>query len=97
MTASTTIDARPPFATRAIAALSAITFVLHLVVNLLSPYGFQRDEFLYMAMGRHLQLWRMDFPPFIAILSEVQRFLIGDSMVAIRFASAVAAGLLVLM
>ena len=33
MTASTTINARPPFATRAVAALSSITFVLHLVVN----------------------------------------------------------------
>ena len=92
MTASTTLNARPPLVTRAIAALSAITFVLHLVVNLLSPYGFQRDEFLYMAMGRHLQFWRMDFPPFIALLSQVQRFLLGDSIVAIRFAPAVAAG-----
>lgn len=97
MTASTTINARPPFATRAVAALSSITFVLHLVVNLLSPYGFQRDEFLYMAMGRHLQLWRMDFPPFIALLSQGQRFLLGDSIAAIRFSPAVAAGLLVFM
>jgi len=97
MTASTTIDARPPFATRAIATLSVLTFALHIFVDWLSPYGFQRDEFLYMAMGRHLQLWRMDFPPFIAILSQVQRFLLGDSIVAIRFAPAVAAGLLVLM
>ncbi|MBK5189600.1 MAG: glycosyltransferase family 39 protein, partial [Gemmatimonadaceae bacterium] len=89
--------ARPPLATRAIAALSVLTIALHAVVNLLSPYGFQRDEFLYMAMGRHLRLWRMDFPPFIAMLSQAERFVLGDSMVAIRFAPAVAAGLLVML
>jgi hypothetical protein len=87
----------PPLATRALAALGAITFALHVLVNRFSPYGFQRDEFLYMAMGRHLRLWRMDFPPFIAILSEAERFLLGDSMIAIRVAPALAAGILVLM
>ncbi|HEY7860305.1 MAG TPA: glycosyltransferase family 39 protein [Gemmatimonadaceae bacterium] len=94
---NSTINARQPLATGAIAILSALTFALHLVVNWFSPYGFQRDEFLYMAMGRHLQLWRMDFPPFIAILSQAQRFVLGDSIVAIRFAPAIAAGLLVML
>ena len=97
MTSSSAAVARPPIAWRSIGALSAIIVVMHLAVDLLSPYGFQRDEFLYMAMGRHLQLWRMDFPPFIAMLSQVQRFLLGDSMVAIRLSSALAAGLLVLL
>ncbi|MEP7086718.1 MAG: glycosyltransferase family 39 protein, partial [Gemmatimonadota bacterium] len=93
----TSTTARQPFASRTVAALSAITLALHVVVNRFSPFGFQRDEFLYMAMGRHLRLWRMDFPPFIAIISQVERFLLGDSMVAIRFLPAVAAGLLVMM
>ena len=70
---------------------------LHVLVDRFSPYGFQRDEFLYMAMGRHLRLWRMDFPPFIAILSQVERALLGDSIVAIRFASSITDGLLVLL
>jgi 4-amino-4-deoxy-L-arabinose transferase-like glycosyltransferase len=86
-----------PLAGRALAALSVCTFALHVLVNRFSPYGFQRDEFLYMAMGRHLRLWRMDFPPFIAMLSEAERFLLGDSIVAIRLAPALAAALLVLM
>jgi hypothetical protein len=94
-TTSTTI--RQPLAARPIAALSAIVFALHVIVNRLSPYGFQRDEFLYMAMGRHLQLWRMDFPPFIAIISQLERFVLGDSTVAIRFLPSVAAGLIVMM
>jgi hypothetical protein len=90
-----TTPARPPLASRAIAALSAFTFALHILVNRFSPYGFQRDEFLYMAMGRHLRFWRMDFPPFIALLSQAERFVLGDSIVAIRFAPSLAAALLV--
>jgi 4-amino-4-deoxy-L-arabinose transferase-like glycosyltransferase len=97
MTTTSVPAQRPELASRAIAALSVLAFALHVVVDWLSPYGFQRDEFLYMAMGRHLQLWRMDFPPFIAMLSQVQRFLFGDSMVAIRFSSALAAGALVVL
>ena len=88
---------RQPLASRAVATLSFVTVALHLIVNRLSPYGFQRDEFLYMAMGRHLRLWRMDFPPFIAIVSQVERLLLGDSIVAIRFLPAVTAGLLVML
>ena len=86
-----------PLAGRALAALSVCIFALHLLVNRFSPYGFQRDEFLYMAMGRHLRLWRMDFPPFIAMLSQAERLLLGDSVVAIRVAPALAAALLVFM
>ena len=97
MTASPTSAPRPALASRAVAALSAFAFALHVFVDWFSPYGFQRDEFLYMAMGRHLRLWRMDFPPFIGIVSQVERFVLGDSIVAIRFASSIAAGLIVLL
>ncbi|MEJ2311366.1 MAG: glycosyltransferase family 39 protein [Gemmatimonadales bacterium] len=58
--------------------------LLHAGTNLFGPYEFHRDEFLYMAMGQHLRLWQMDFPPFIAMLSEATRFLLGDSLVALR-------------
>lgn len=73
-----------------VAAFVAFALLLHLAVNAATPYGFHRDEFLYLAMGRHLDLCRMDFPPFIAMLAEAQRFLFGDSLVAIRFVPAVA-------
>jgi 4-amino-4-deoxy-L-arabinose transferase-like glycosyltransferase len=97
MTISPDRTTRPVLASRPIAALSVFAFALHVAVDWLSPYGFQRDEFLYMAMGRHLQLWRMDFPPFIAMLSQLERFVLGDSIVAIRFSSSIAAGLIVLL
>lgn len=67
----------------------------HLVVVAVTPYGFHRDEFLYMAMGRHLRLFAMDSPPLIALLSEAQRALLGDSLLALRISPALAHGLLV--
>lgn len=97
MTRDTSQASTPPLAARALAVLSTLTVALHVVVNRFSPYGFQRDEFLYMAMGRHLRLWRMDFPPFIAMLAQVERFVLGDSMIAIRIAPALTAGVLVLL
>ncbi|MBA3259782.1 MAG: glycosyltransferase family 39 protein, partial [Gemmatimonadales bacterium] len=79
-----------PFATGAVAALGGIKLGLHLWVNATTPYGFHRDELLYLAMGRHLQLWRMDFPPGIALLAEASRAVLGDSLPAIRLAPALA-------
>jgi len=97
MTRNVEATVHPPLAARALAVLGAFTVVLHVLVNRFSPYGFQRDEFLYMAMGRHLRLWRMDFPPFIAMISQIERFVLGDSMIAIRVAPALTAGVLVFM
>jgi hypothetical protein len=71
-------------ALRLVGTLVGIKLVLHFATNLLGPYEFHRDEFLYMAMGEHLQLFRMDFPPFIAMLSEFTRGVMGDSVFALR-------------
>jgi 4-amino-4-deoxy-L-arabinose transferase-like glycosyltransferase len=68
---------------------AALKLTLHLAVNLRTPYGFHRDELLYLGMGRHLQLWGMDFPPAIAVVAEVSRTLLGDSLTAIRVFPAV--------
>jgi 4-amino-4-deoxy-L-arabinose transferase-like glycosyltransferase len=76
---------RPPFATGLVLLQAAFTLVLHVTVNRWTPYGIHRDELLYLGMGRHLQLWGMDFPPAIAIVAEVSRMLLGDSLMAIRF------------
>lgn len=102
MTQSTTnLDRLPPSSTvlhrHVLVALALATLILHVLANLVSPYGFHRDEFLYFAMGRHLQLFRMDFPPAIAILSEAVRGTLGDGLFGIRLVPALCATLLVLL
>lgn len=87
--------ARPAW--RLIAALAAAKLALHLVTNAITSYGFHRDEFLYFAMGRHLQLFRMDFPPAIAILAEAVRGTLGDGLFGIRLVPALFATLLVIL
>lgn len=81
---------------REVAVLALVVFVLHLVVNVVTPYGAHRDELLYLAMGRHLRLLHMDFPPLIAMMANIER-LFGDSLVAIRLFPAVAHAVLVLL
>jgi 4-amino-4-deoxy-L-arabinose transferase-like glycosyltransferase len=71
---------------------AAIKLALHVAVNLRTPYGFHRDELLYLGMGRHLRLWGMDFPPAIAIVAEVSRSVLGESLTAVRLFPAVAGG-----
>src|SRR5512138_1481341 len=60
-----------PSATRAPIVIAAITFIAHLAVVAFGPYGPHRDALLYYAMGEHLRLFAMDFPPFIAIVARV--------------------------
>ena len=87
---------RPPIA-GIVWLLAAVKLALHLATNAFTAYGVHRDELLYLAMGRHLQLWRMDFPPLIAVLAEAQRAALGDSLLSIRLAAAIAGTLLLVM
>jgi hypothetical protein len=80
-----------------VAGLAGLILAAHVAVNLASPYGFHRDEFLYLAMGQHLRVWSMDFPPLIAMLARGVRAAFGDSLTAIRLVPALAASALVLM
>ena len=88
--------ARPAFAVGLVLSLAVLKLTLHLVTNAATPYEFHRDEFLYFAMGDHLRLWRMDFPPFIAMVSRLWRWAFGDSLFAIRLVPALAGTSLVL-
>ncbi len=76
-------------------ALAAFTVLLHVGVNLVTPYEFQRDEYLYFGMGQHLHFWRMDFPPFIAVVADLARALLGESITGMRLPSALAGGAIV--
>ena len=91
------LPSRPAFAASLVLLQAALKLALHLTVNLRTPYGVHRDELLYLGMGRHLQLWGMDFPPTIAIVAEVSRTLLGDSLTAIRFFPAVFGSALVVL
>jgi 4-amino-4-deoxy-L-arabinose transferase-like glycosyltransferase len=48
-------------------------------------------------MGRHLRLWRMDFPPAIALVAEAVRATLGDSLLATRLVPALAGTALVVL
>jgi 4-amino-4-deoxy-L-arabinose transferase-like glycosyltransferase len=72
-----------------------LKLALHLVSQLITPYAVHRDELLYLAMGDHLQLYRMDFPPFIAIAANLQRGLLGDHLWSIRVLPALAGAALI--
>jgi 4-amino-4-deoxy-L-arabinose transferase-like glycosyltransferase len=80
-----------------IGVFAGLKLAVHVVVNLITPYEFHRDELLYLAMGRHLRLWAMDFPPAIALLAEGARAVGGDSLVAIRMVPALAGTALVIL
>ena len=85
-----TSSKRPQIALGIVGTLVAVKLLLHLATNAFSPYEFHRDAFLYMAMGEHLRLWRMDFPPFIALVAELSRGILGDSLFAVRMFPTVA-------
>lgn len=78
-----------------LAAAVVLKLGLHITTAFITPYGLQRDEFLYLAMGAHLHLWAMDFPPVMAILAQLMRATIGVSLVSLRIVPAIALTLLV--
>jgi 4-amino-4-deoxy-L-arabinose transferase-like glycosyltransferase len=69
--------------------------MLHLYTN--TQYGYFRDEFYYIACSAHLDFGYVDHPPLSILLLAVERWLLGDSLSAIRFLPAVAGALLVLL
>jgi 4-amino-4-deoxy-L-arabinose transferase-like glycosyltransferase len=79
------VTSRAPLALGLLIAFAAAKLLLHLLTVAVTPYEIHRDEFLYLAMGQHLHLWRMDFPPMIALLAQAARELFGDNLFAIRF------------
>jgi 4-amino-4-deoxy-L-arabinose transferase-like glycosyltransferase len=74
-------------------ALAGATLALHLLVN--GRYGYWIDELYFIACGDHLAWGYVDHPPLIAVVAKVSRWLLGDSLFAIRFFPAVAGALLV--
>jgi hypothetical protein len=78
----------PPLALGTVATLLAVKLGAHVVANLVTPYEFHRDEFLYLAMGTHLRPLHMDFPPLTAMLGNAARVFGETSLFGVRMAPA---------
>jgi hypothetical protein len=70
------------------------TFALTLYTQHIG-YGYFRDEFYYIACGRHLAWGYVDHGPIVALQARLGELLFGDSLFAIRVFSAVAGALMV--
>lgn len=79
----------------AVWVVALVFLVLHLLPQ--PGYGFHRDEFLYLAMGDHLDLFRMGFPPLIAVLAQAARALPGELLFAVRLLPALAGAALTIL
>lgn len=77
-----------------IGALVLAALILRFLTN--ANYGFHRDEFLYIAQGRHLAWGFWSNPPGPGFFSWLTQVLMGDSLFAIRFFPALLGGLTVL-
>lgn len=76
-------------------ALAAIVLVAHLATS--AGYGYFRDELYYVACSAHPALGYVDFPPLLAWWLGPWRAIAGDSTLALRLPSAVAAAATVLL
>ena len=68
--------------------LSGVKLVFHLLI--IRGYGWFRDEFYYIACGERLDWGYVDHPPLVAVVTATTRYLLGDSLVAIRLPAALA-------
>ena len=68
----------PPFAW----GIAASLVLAHLLT--LGRYGIFRDEFYYLANGRHLAWGYVDHPPLVAVLAWLTEHTIGTSVYALR-------------
>ncbi len=76
-------------------ALALLKLLIHFLFN--GQYGYFRDELYYMACGENLAFGYVDQPPFVALVAWFSRWLLGDSLFALRFFPALAGALVVFM
>jgi hypothetical protein len=70
--------------------LAAAAVLLEMLTN--GRYGYFRDELYFLACSDHLAWGYVDFAPLAALLLRISRFLLGDSLHAIRTLPALAEG-----
>jgi hypothetical protein len=69
-------------------SLGLLKVALH--IPFFNNYGYFRDELYYIACSNHLAWGYVDQPPLSLFILACVRFLFGDSLIAIRFITAVA-------
>ncbi|HUI28372.1 MAG TPA: glycosyltransferase family 39 protein [Candidatus Kryptonia bacterium] len=75
------------------ALFAGLTLLVHSLTN--GGYDYFRDEFYYIACSDHLAAGYVDHPPLSILLLAASRWLLGDSLHALRFLPAVASAALV--
>src|SRR5512143_368147 len=68
--------------------LAIIRVILHTLIN--QQYGFHRDELQVFDDARYLAWGYVPYPPFTPIIAAIARALFGESLVGLRFFSALA-------
>jgi hypothetical protein len=71
-----------------VAVIALFKFILSMAFS--GSYGYFRDELYYIACSDHLDWGYVDQPPLSLFILKVSRWLLGDSLPAIRFTSALA-------
>jgi 4-amino-4-deoxy-L-arabinose transferase-like glycosyltransferase len=74
-----------------IGGIGFAVFLAHIAVS--GRYGYFVDELYYLACSHHLAWGYVDQPPLIAVITWLERTILGNSLYALRFLPAVAAGL----
>ncbi|MFB3786017.1 MAG: ArnT family glycosyltransferase [bacterium] len=73
--------------------LALVKVLLHFGVNLRDGYFI--DEFYYIACGERLDWGYVDHPPLVAVIAAATRFLLGDSVFALRVPAVLAGAAMV--
>ncbi len=74
-------------------SLALVKLLLHFLTN--GQYGYFSDELYYIAAGEHLDWGYAEFPPLIAVMANLSRGLLGDSLFALRLLPAITGALTV--
>ncbi|MBN1292012.1 MAG: glycosyltransferase family 39 protein [Candidatus Latescibacteria bacterium] len=65
--------------------LSLLLLLYHMILSTLASYGYFIDELYYIACSKRLAFGYIDHPPLSILLLALNRWILGDSIPAIRF------------
>ena len=74
-------------------AIALAQFIIHFYFN--NRYGYFRDEFDYIACGKHLAWGYVDQPPLVPFLTRIFLTIFGESLRSVRLLPAIVSSLLI--